>query len=72
MDVAVFDTIKDMQAGTFKGGTNYVGTLKNNGVGIAPFNQLDSKIPAALKTALDQVKKELMDGKVKTGVEALK
>ena len=72
MDVAVFDTIKDMQAGTFKGGTNYVGTLKNNGVGIAPFNQLDSKIPAALKTALDQVKKDLMDGKVKTGVEAIK
>jgi basic membrane protein A len=72
MDVAVFDTIKDMQAGTFKGGTNYVGTLKNNGVGIAPFNQLDSKIPAALKTALEQIKKDLIDGKVKTGVEAIK
>lgn len=72
MDVAVFDTIKDMQTGAFKGGTNYVGTLKNNGVGIAPFNQLDSKVPDKLKKDLEQIKKDLIDGKIKTGVEPLK
>ena len=38
MDVAVFDTIKSVMDGTFKGGTNYVGTLANNGVSIAPFH----------------------------------
>ncbi|MCX7854932.1 MAG: BMP family ABC transporter substrate-binding protein, partial [Anaerolineae bacterium] len=36
MDVAVRDAIKMAVDGTFKGGT-YVGTLKNGGVGIAPF-----------------------------------
>jgi basic membrane lipoprotein Med (substrate-binding protein (PBP1-ABC) superfamily) len=72
MDNAVFDTIKALQDGKFQGGTNYVGTLKNNGVSIAPFNQLDSKIPAALKAELEQVKKDLIDGKIKTGVDVLK
>jgi basic membrane protein A len=72
MDVAVFDTIKDMQTGAFKGGTNYVGTLKNNGVGIAPFNQLEGKVPDKLKKDLEQIKKDLIDGKIKTGVEPLK
>lgn len=71
MDVAVFDTIKDMQTGAFKGGTNYVGTLKNNGVGIAPFNQLEGKIPDKLKKDLEQIKKDLIDGKIKTGVPPL-
>lgn len=72
MDVAVFDTIKDMQTGAFKGGTNYIGTLKNNGVGIAPFNQLEGKVPDKLKKDLEQIKKDLIDGKIKTGVEPLK
>ncbi len=72
MDNAVYDTIKSFQAGTFKGGENYVGTLQNGGVGIAPFHNLDSKVPAALKTELDQVKADIISGKVKTGVEALK
>jgi len=72
MDVAVFDTIKSVQTGTFKGGTNYVGTLANNGVSLAPFHEFDSKISASLKTELAQVSADLVSGKVKTGVEALK
>jgi basic membrane protein A len=72
MDVAVYDTIKDFVAGKFQGGTNYVGTLENNGVGLAPFHDLDSKVPADLKKELDQVKADLISGKVKTGVEPLK
>jgi basic membrane protein A len=71
MDVAVFDTIKSVMDGTFAGGTNYVGTLANNGVSIAPFHDLDSKIPADLKAELDQVKADLISGAVKTGVAAL-
>jgi basic membrane protein A and related proteins len=72
MDVAVYDTIKSVKDGKFQGGTNYVGTLANNGVGIAPFHDLDSKISAALKAELDQVKADLISGKVKTGVAAIK
>ena len=71
MDNAVFDAIKSVQDGTFKGGTNYVGTLANNGVDIAPFHDLDSKIPSALKDELKQVRADLISGKVTTGVAAL-
>jgi len=72
MDVAVFNAIKAVQDGTFKGGTNFIGTLANDGVSIAPFHEFDSKIPADLKKELDQVKADIISGKVKTGVEALK
>jgi len=72
MDVAVFNAIKSAGDGSFKGGTNFIGTLANDGVSIAPFNQLDSKVSADLKKELDQIKADLISGKVKTGVEALK
>ncbi|HEY8498344.1 MAG TPA: BMP family ABC transporter substrate-binding protein, partial [Limnochordales bacterium] len=48
MDVAVFDAIRMVVEGRFKGGT-YVGTLANGGVDIAPYHDYDSKVPAWLK-----------------------
>jgi len=63
MDVAVFDAIKAVQDGTFKGGV-YVGTLKNNGVGIAPFHELDAKVPADLKAEIEQARKDLIAGTI--------
>lgn len=72
MGEAVIDTIKSVQDGKFKGGANYVGTLKNGGVGLAPFNKLSTKIPDALKNDLRRIEQDLIDGKIKTGVEPLK
>jgi basic membrane protein A len=72
MDVAVFDTIKAAQDGTFQGGTNYVGTLANNGVSIAPFHDFDSKVPDTLKKELDQIKADISAGKIDTGFTPLK
>ncbi len=66
MDVAVYDTIKAAQAGNFKGGT-YVGTLANNGVGLAPFHNFDSQVPATLKPELDQIKADIISGKITIG-----
>jgi len=66
MDVAVFDFIKAVKDGTFKGGT-YVGTLANNGVAIAPFHNFDDKVPADIKAELDQIKADIIAGKIKTG-----
>ncbi len=71
MDNAVFDSIKSVLDGKFQGGTNYVGTLANDGVSIAPFHEFESKIPSALKTKLDQIKADLISGKIKTGVAPL-
>jgi basic membrane protein A len=43
----------------------YLGTLENNGVSIAPFNQFDSKVDAGLKTEVEALKAEIIAGTVK-------
>jgi basic membrane protein A len=63
MDVAVFTAIKDAQAGAFKSGI-YVGTLANDGVALAPFHNFESKVPATLQAELDQIKADIISGKV--------
>jgi basic membrane protein A and related proteins len=50
VDVAVFDAIKRAQDGSFKGGTDVIATVENDGVGIGKIG------PAGTKYA-DQVKK---------------
>ncbi|HEX8970670.1 BMP family ABC transporter substrate-binding protein [Oryzihumus sp.] len=50
-------------SGTFPSGS-YIGTLKNNGTGLSPFHQFDSKIPANVKSELDQVKADITSGKI--------
>jgi len=50
--------------GTFPSG-NYIGTLQNNGTGLAPFHDFDSKVPQSLKDQLDQVKADIISGKIK-------
>jgi basic membrane protein A len=62
--VAVKQAVLDAATGKFTGG-NYIGTLSNNGVGIAPFHNFDSKVPSALKTELDQVKADIISGTIK-------
>ncbi|MFC3743976.1 BMP family lipoprotein [Paractinoplanes deccanensis] len=43
----------------------YLGTLENNGVSLAPYNNFDSKIDATLKTEVDTLKADIVSGKVK-------
>ncbi|GIF08749.1 BMP family lipoprotein [Actinoplanes siamensis] len=43
----------------------YIGTLQNDGVGLAPYNKFDSKVDAALKGEVDQLKKDIVAGTVK-------
>ena len=62
MNVAVFDTIKAVKDGTFKGGV-YSGTLANGGVGLAPVTGASD----ALKAELEQVKADLISGKITIG-----
>jgi basic membrane protein A len=64
IDVAVLDTFKK-NAGGDLGGENYVGTLENGGVGIAPFHDLESVVPAEVKTEVEQLKADIASGTVK-------
>ncbi len=63
MDNAVFEAAKEVLEGTFKGGL-YVGTLENDGVGIPEF--LPGRISDDLKAELEQVKADIIAGKIKT------
>ncbi len=63
MSDAVRDTVLKSAEGTLAGGGS-IGTLENNGVQLAPFHDMDSKVPADLKSELDQLKKDIISGKV--------
>jgi basic membrane protein A len=45
--------------------TPYVGTLKNDGVGLAPFHDFASKVDPNLKSELDKIKAGIIDGSIK-------
>ncbi len=64
MDVAVHDAIKAAYDGSFSN-EPYVGTLENNGTGLAPFHDFESKVPAELKSDLDALKADIISGKIK-------
>ena len=51
--------------GTFKGG-HYIGTLANGGVSLAPFHDWDSKVPASLKSELQQLSTGIQNGSIQT------
>jgi basic membrane protein A len=55
--------VSDAAAGNFSNEA-YIGTLENDGVGIAPFHDFESKVPATLADELDTVKAGIIDGSI--------
>lgn len=45
--------------------SQYVGTLKNDGVGVAPFHDFSSKVDSGLQGELDKIKAGIIDGSIK-------
>ena len=64
IDAAVNSAVTDAAQDKFDA-TPYVGTLENDGVGIAPYHDLDSQVPADLKAEVDQLKADIISGKIK-------
>jgi len=64
IDKAVADAINLAMGGKL-GGDNYVGTLANGGVGLAPYHDLASLVSADLQAAMDALKAKIVDGSVK-------
>ena len=58
---AVFDTVSDSVDGNFSSDP-YVGTLENEGIGIAPFHDFDSVVPDEVKTAVEDLKAQIISG----------
>jgi len=63
MDKAVYDTIKAVVDGTFEGG-KYLGTFTNDGVGLAPYYDNESMVPAEIQAELDEIKQDIIDGTI--------
>jgi basic membrane protein A len=62
---AVSTAVEGVASGSFKGG-NYIGTLSNGGVGLAPYHDFASQVPASLNSELDQVKTGIENGSIQT------
>jgi basic membrane protein A len=69
MGEATEAVVKEDKDGKFSN-TPYVGTLANDGVQLAPFHDLDSQVPADLKSELEKIKKDIVDGKLKVESKA--
>ena len=63
----VFDLIKAAKDGTAFPGGNFFGLA-----GYAPFHDLDSVVPAEVKTKMEEIAKGLIDGTIKTNVAPVK
>jgi len=63
VNVAVYNTIKDVIDGKFVGGiVTY--TIADGGVDLAAYHEFDSQVPADLKAEIEQAKKDLIAGTV--------
>ncbi len=62
VDVAVFKTIQQVQAGTFKGGQTVVFGLADNGVGLGKIN---SAVPQSVIDEVNAQKQKIISGQIK-------
>ena len=67
IDVAVYEAVKTMAEGTFEGGTNFIATTANGGVGLAPFYDWDGQVSQEIKDGLAEIEAGLIDGSISTG-----
>jgi len=66
---AVTTYVTGAASGTFPSGS-YIGTLQNDGTGLAPFHDFDSKVSSDIKTELQQVSSDITSGKIKINSKA--
>ncbi len=67
LDNAVFGTIEGLLEGEFAGGSVYLGTLSNSGVGMAPFHDFEGQIPDDIVQELNEITLGIIDGSIDTG-----
>jgi basic membrane protein A len=71
VDVAVYNYLKTVADGSVKAGIS-TGTLQNGGVGLAPFHDWDSKIPAKLKAQIQKASDGIKAGSIKIDLPSVK
>ena len=69
LDIAVKAAVADVVHGTFQPGVKTF-DISNNGIGLAPYHEWDSKVPANVKTQISQLQDGLKNGTISTGVSS--
>jgi basic membrane protein A len=69
IQAAVKNAVLTAANGTFKGG-DYLGTLANKGVGLAPYHDFESKVPASLKAEVSQIGTQIENGTIKPATKS--
>jgi basic membrane protein A len=64
IDNAVSEIVANDAAGKWSK-TDYVGSLSNDGVGLAPFHDFDSKVSEKVKSELKQIRSDIISGSIK-------
>ena len=64
MTPAVFDVVKSLSEGEAFDVEPYIGTLENDGTALSSFGEFDDKVPAEVKTKLDEIKAGIIDGSI--------
>lgn len=64
-DTSVVQAVKEIKENTFTGGI-HIGTLETGEVSLAPFHQFDSLISPKVRADLEQIKADIIAGKIKT------
>jgi basic membrane protein A len=67
LDNATYAVVQSAVNGEFQGGGLYVGTLTNNGVGLAPYHDYEDQIPADLKAEVQAIQEGIIAGTIDTG-----
>lgn len=62
VDVATFRFYKSVKDGKFKGGRDFVGTLKN---GLQGVGKISTKVPKSFITKMNAIKQKIIKGKIK-------
>jgi basic membrane protein A len=67
LDNAVYTVTEALTKDEFPGGSVYVGTLDNGGVGLAPFHDFEGEIPAELAAEVEAIQEAIIAGELSTG-----
>jgi basic membrane protein A len=67
-DVSVILAAEALAEGNFAGGSQR-GTLKSGEVALAPFHEMETIIPEHIKADLEQIKADIIAGKIQTKPE---
>jgi basic membrane protein A and related proteins len=63
-DIAVKNVVELVVDGTFEGGGTFQGNVGNGSVDLAPFHDLEDRVPADLKTRLAELRAGIADGSI--------